>query len=240
VVKICDFGFSKKTNSKRLKNSTIVGTPLYMSIEILKGEQYTSKCDIWALGFIFYELLHGTPPWNGASEYQLITHLEGCPLKFHKPLSAATKNFLSMCLAVQEAQRMNWDQLLRHEMFNGMFAHYVAKEHQFENKFKTIMAQLRYEINSNNIDLDRLIEMYGFGRLRDLDFKAFDRLMRAIDPDLTIEEVRFIFEKLDQDDSNTVSLVEFQAALVQNNIPLKSHYGMPPKKESSKEKDPDD
>lgn len=55
-MKICDFGFSKKSTNKRLKHKTIVGTPLYMSLEILKGQPYTSKCDIWALGFIFYEV----------------------------------------------------------------------------------------------------------------------------------------------------------------------------------------
>ena len=54
--KICDFGFSKKLNNRRLKNQTFVGTPLYMSVEILKSEYYTSKCDIWALGIIFYEV----------------------------------------------------------------------------------------------------------------------------------------------------------------------------------------
>ena len=43
--------------------TTMVGTPLYMSLEVLKGESYTSKCDIWALGTIFYELLHGNTPW---------------------------------------------------------------------------------------------------------------------------------------------------------------------------------
>lgn len=41
----------------RLKNQTVVGTPLYMSVQILKSEYYTSKCDIWALGFIFYEVV---------------------------------------------------------------------------------------------------------------------------------------------------------------------------------------
>jgi serine/threonine protein kinase len=56
IFKICDFGFSKKINNMRLKNQTVVGTPLYMSIQILKSEYYTSKCDIWALGFIFYEV----------------------------------------------------------------------------------------------------------------------------------------------------------------------------------------
>lgn len=69
--KIADFGFSKQLDEKisntitskevneHLKMNTVVGTPLYMSLELLKATNYTSKCDIWALGFIFYELLHG-------------------------------------------------------------------------------------------------------------------------------------------------------------------------------------
>jgi serine/threonine protein kinase len=54
VVKIGDFGFAKKNITKRMKNATSVGTPLYMPLQILKSEAYTSKCDIWATGFIFY------------------------------------------------------------------------------------------------------------------------------------------------------------------------------------------
>jgi serine/threonine protein kinase len=49
-----------------------VGTPLYMSIEILKSLHYTSKCDIWALGIIFYQLLHGEAPWIAGSEFELV------------------------------------------------------------------------------------------------------------------------------------------------------------------------
>lgn len=57
MLKLADFGFSKRTSNPRLKNQTMVGTPLYMSVQILKGQPYTSKCDIWALGLIFYEVL---------------------------------------------------------------------------------------------------------------------------------------------------------------------------------------
>lgn len=63
--KLGDFGFSKqfdlRDNSQIGKEimKTTVGTPLYMSLEILQAKVYTSKCDIWALGFIFYEMLHG-------------------------------------------------------------------------------------------------------------------------------------------------------------------------------------
>jgi serine/threonine protein kinase len=63
TLKIGDFGFAKKIKGNSMV-TTCVGTPLYMSLEILKGEEYTSKCDIWALGFIFYEILHGETPWT--------------------------------------------------------------------------------------------------------------------------------------------------------------------------------
>lgn len=64
IFKIGDFGFSKQTKGKNaeqepVKMKTTVGTPLYMSIEILKSLEYSSKCDIYALGVIFYEMLHG-------------------------------------------------------------------------------------------------------------------------------------------------------------------------------------
>lgn len=61
--KIGDFGLAKKNKHMNMKNSSLVGTPLYMSPEILKSQSYTSKCDIWSLGIIFYELLHGETPW---------------------------------------------------------------------------------------------------------------------------------------------------------------------------------
>jgi serine/threonine protein kinase len=53
-MKLADFGFSKKDKAKRMTAQTMVGTPMYMSIQVLKGLPYSSKCDIWSLGLIFY------------------------------------------------------------------------------------------------------------------------------------------------------------------------------------------
>ena len=39
--------------------SSMVGTPLYMSPQILDNKKYTNKTDIWSLGFIFFETLFG-------------------------------------------------------------------------------------------------------------------------------------------------------------------------------------
>lgn len=42
---------------------SIVGTPLYMSPQILARAKYTNKSDLWSVGLIYYELLHGHTPW---------------------------------------------------------------------------------------------------------------------------------------------------------------------------------
>jgi serine/threonine protein kinase len=67
AVKIADFGFAKENIHRKVKNESSVGTPMYMSVEVLKGKTYTSKCDIWAIGVIFYEMLHGKTPWKAKS-----------------------------------------------------------------------------------------------------------------------------------------------------------------------------
>ena len=44
---------------------TQLGSPLYMAPELLKGQEYNYKVDIWSLGVVVYELLHGHCPFQG-------------------------------------------------------------------------------------------------------------------------------------------------------------------------------
>jgi serine/threonine protein kinase len=78
---------------------------------------------------IVTQLIHGIPPWDAESEYKLIQNIEHQPVKFSIPISPITKDFISRCLAVKERDRMSWDELLRHQMFNGKFAKVVKEKH---------------------------------------------------------------------------------------------------------------
>lgn len=67
VFKIADFGLSKYIQDEYQMLKTRVGTPFYMAPQILKNERYTSKCDIWSLGIIFYQLVFGRLPWHATN-----------------------------------------------------------------------------------------------------------------------------------------------------------------------------
>lgn len=56
--------------------SSLVGTPLYMSPQILDNKKYTSKTDIWSIGFIFYETLCGKTPWTARSPPELLKNIK--------------------------------------------------------------------------------------------------------------------------------------------------------------------
>lgn len=65
MAKISDFGFARIINDMEERGTwSLSGTPLYMAPQILEGDTFSSKCDIWSLGMLFYELLYGILPWN--------------------------------------------------------------------------------------------------------------------------------------------------------------------------------
>lgn len=69
MAKICDFGWSIH-NPKGLR-STLCGTPLYLPPEMLKGEKYDEKIDMWAIGTLAHELVTGKTPFGITKKEEL-------------------------------------------------------------------------------------------------------------------------------------------------------------------------
>lgn len=54
-LKISDFGFARNLdNGDNTILKSVVGTPLYMSPQILNHQNYTNKSDLWSVGLIYY------------------------------------------------------------------------------------------------------------------------------------------------------------------------------------------
>ncbi|HET7379947.1 MAG TPA: serine/threonine-protein kinase, partial [Gaiellales bacterium] len=75
-VLVTDFGIAKAAQEASASQLTtegmVVGTPHYMSPEQATGERVDRRSDIYALGVVLYQMLAGTPPFDGESAQSVL------------------------------------------------------------------------------------------------------------------------------------------------------------------------
>lgn len=120
-LKIADFGFAKfidEADKDKKKAHTLLGTPLYMSPQILNDETYSAKCDVWSTGVLFYEMLFGTTPWTGPTLRDLYLNIINNKVDFHRNLSTETKDLIEKMLNISDEDRIGWKEVYNHEALN--------------------------------------------------------------------------------------------------------------------------
>lgn len=92
---------------------TMLGSPIYMAPEVLKGESYSSKADIWALGVLLYEMLYGVCPYQSNSIAMLINTIDTRPVILPPdiPVSEKTQNLIKRLLTKDFYRRIGWAEL---------------------------------------------------------------------------------------------------------------------------------
>lgn len=70
-LKIGDLGLSRQLSSQTFEAFSRVGTPLYMSPEVLQGKGYDWKSDVWSMGCIAYELCALRSPFRASDKENL-------------------------------------------------------------------------------------------------------------------------------------------------------------------------
>jgi NIMA (never in mitosis gene a)-related kinase len=70
LFKIGDLGISTVLQQRQLAK-TQIGTPMYLAPEVWKKRPYNSKCDIWSLGVLLYEMATFSYPYNARNARDL-------------------------------------------------------------------------------------------------------------------------------------------------------------------------
>jgi len=117
-VKVLDFGISKiadgitpSADYSMTKSTTLMGSPLYMSPEQLRSlRSVDARTDIWALGVILFEMLVGSPPFEGDTLPDLSVKIivtEPPLLRSKRPEAPqALEAIISRCLEKDVAKRV--------------------------------------------------------------------------------------------------------------------------------------
>ena len=126
-IKLCDFGWANYVESD-ITRSTFCGTLEYMSPEILGKEEYTKEIDIWALGVLLYELVHGYSPFiikdndnrNVMIEYKdILENIKDKGIKFEVNVSELCKDLICKMLEVDGKKRIGIDDIIKHPFVLG-------------------------------------------------------------------------------------------------------------------------
>ena len=72
-IKVADFGLSRFRSDQKVM--TQVGTPMWMAPEVIMGEKYTEKADVYSFGIIIWEILTRLEPYEDKEAMQIVVEV---------------------------------------------------------------------------------------------------------------------------------------------------------------------
>ncbi|VVU95636.1 Protein kinase domain [seawater metagenome] len=112
TIKICDFGISKVTANSDALAKTQIGSPIYMSPELVSNQWYDSKIDIWALGCILFELITLDCAFTSNSMHALFRVINRGHYSKYKIRNPNYVSLLERMLVVNPNRRFDINQLI--------------------------------------------------------------------------------------------------------------------------------
>jgi serine/threonine protein kinase len=117
-VKITDFGFATYYTKDTIIN-TLCGSPMYMAPEIITKNGYDYKSDLWSVGIILYEMLHGHTPFNVQNFIELIKEIKKKNITINVDVSEECKELIYSLCKTNPNERIGWNDFFAHKWFDN-------------------------------------------------------------------------------------------------------------------------
>jgi len=229
TVKVVDFGFAREFEPGTSNMKTVCGTPHYLAPEILEGDGYSEKCDMWSLGVILYYFLSGDVPFDGEDLHEIVEATRKS-ISFDdavwRGVSPNGKLACTQLLKRDPSQRFTAFQFMKTPWFempvkerrqgvSRISAEVVVKRMK---RFKT-WGQFQREaahLVAHNLPEKEQEELRAVFQNMDKNKDGkltLDELKEGCDGVCKVDDVETLFKSMDTDDSGYVEWTEFLAAL---------------------------
>jgi len=148
-IKLGDFGIAKCLNQTIDKAKTYVGTPYYLSPEIINSQPYDFKSDIWSLGVLLYEMCALKMPFDASNLPQLYIKIINCnypPL--NNNYSDELKKLVKAMLNETSLKRPNIGDILNYPIIKSRIKKFLNDE-EYENEFSHSILH-KFNLNSSD------------------------------------------------------------------------------------------
>ncbi|KAI9644805.1 hypothetical protein NHQ30_006832 [Ciborinia camelliae] len=105
---LTDFGLSKVAVDENDKCNSMLGTVEYMAPEIILGQKYGRAVDWWSLGALGFDLLTGSPPFQGQNTQKIQERITKQKLVMPYFLGPDAKDLLTRLLRKEPNKRLGY------------------------------------------------------------------------------------------------------------------------------------
>jgi PAS domain S-box-containing protein len=112
--KIADFGLSRELHSSNMASGTM-GTPHWLAPEVLKGERYTAKVDVYSYAIVLWEMATTEKPFAGVNPFTLVSRIvneENFRLALPDWLRPEWVSLIQSCWAPSPASRPSFAEII--------------------------------------------------------------------------------------------------------------------------------
>lgn len=166
--KLGDFGLARMLRRNESFAETFVGTPYYMSPEIVKGSKYDRKSDVWAVGCLIYEMCALRPPFKGKEFTQLSANISnGKFSSIPDVYSNDLQEIIAFMLEVEHEHRPSIEVISRHPI---LVRNIIDLGNQFPKLIDIESGEQDFYVSSNESDARSKLD---YSPLRDFSSTTF-------------------------------------------------------------------